>query len=897
MFVHLRRLFTTRSRTAGNRPSRKHRRRRPPRPALEALEDRCLLSGAVPAYVVDHAALPANAFGTPGYSPALIRHAYGIDQVAFGGVAGDGHGQTIAIIDAYDDPNIGYDLHQFDLAFGLPDPPGFQRVSQTGSANYPTPDPTWATEIALDVEWAHALAPAANILLVEAADNNFTNLFAAVTFAKQQPGVSVVSMSFSGGDFPGENYFDSVFTSLPGHGVTFLASTGDSGAPSGYPATSPGVIAVGGTSLALASGGYASESGWSGSGGGLSPYEAQPAYQHGVVTQSGSLRGVPDVAFDADPNTGVPVYDSYNTGGSPWLQVGGTSLATPAWAALVAVADQGRALLGLGSLDGPTQTLPLLYSLPATDFHDVVAGSNGYPAGPGYDLVTGRGTPAADRLVRDLAGFSARPLYYAAPAGGVNVIGLTVAGGYVEVFNNNTLVAAQPVSLTTAVTVVGNPYAVNQVYAAATAPGIATTIGLATGSDFVAVNGGAGAEGILGALMVQGPAGARLYVDDRGDPAGRAVAVTGSGISGLAPAAIGYAGISTLAVIGGGQPNRFTITGSPGAVYLYGTSGADVVSVAVPAGAVYASGHPGDTAYLFGGPGGNILSAVATSVTLSGPGYLDSVGGFGTVASYADTAADVAIFRGAPAGSNTFVAYGPAYAYVHGPGYLDVAYSFLHSYAYAAVSSDVAYFLAPAAGTNWFAANGSAYAFLNGYGYSDVSFGFARALAVAGSPLDVAYFYGPTAGPNGFTAQGAAATWLSGSGFTDAAFGFGRSFAYAGTTSDAAVFQGSAAGTNDFAASGTAYAFMNGPGYSDVAFGFGAASATAGTASDVAYLADGAGATTFQGQGASASLTGTGFAYTASGFSVVNLSATQTGVKTRRVGAITYVLNTSGIWQ
>ena len=111
------------------------------------------------------------------------------------------------------------------------------------------------------------------------------------------------------------------------------------------------------------------------------------------------------------------------------------------------------------------------------------------------------------------------------------------------------------------------------------------------------------------------------------------------------------------------------------------------------------------------------------------------------------------------------------------------------------------------------------------------------------------------------------------------------------------MFQGSAAGTNDFAASGTAYAFMNGPGYSDVAFGFGAASATAGTASDVAYLADGAGATTFQGQGASASLTGTGFAYTASGFSVVNLSATQTGVKTRRVGAITYVLNTSGIWQ
>jgi subtilase family serine protease len=165
------------------------------------------------------------------------------------------------------------------------------------------------------------------------------------------------------------------------------------------------VVGVGGTTLSTVSGAYGGESGWSGSGGGLSKYYSQPSYQKGVVTQTNSFRSVPDVAMDADPNSGVPVYDTYDNGsGSPWVQVGGTSLAAPMWAGVIAIANQGRALGGQGSLDGQQDTLPKLYSLPSTNFHDVTTGSNGYPAQSGYDLVTGRGTPIVNQLVSSLAG-------------------------------------------------------------------------------------------------------------------------------------------------------------------------------------------------------------------------------------------------------------------------------------------------------------------------------------------------------------------------------------------------------------------------------------------------------------------------------------------------------------
>src|SRR5262249_37393588 len=285
-----------------------------------------------------------------------------------------------------------------------PDPPSFLKVNQDGGGNLPAPNRGWVTEIALDVEWAHAIAPGANILLVEADDLSDSNLRAAVDFARYRPGVSVVSMSFGHNEqYFGDPYNNYHFLTPPGHaGVTFVASSGDTGVPL-YPATSPNVVAVGGTSLTTdASGHYVGEIGWGGSGGGISIVEVQPAYQKGVVTQSVSRRTNPDVAYNA--GNGVAVYDTYNNGFlAPWSSFRGTSAGAPQWSALIALADQGRALRGLGTLDGPSQTLPLLYHLPALAFHDITSGSNQRgSAGPGYDLVTGRGSPIADQVVTRL---------------------------------------------------------------------------------------------------------------------------------------------------------------------------------------------------------------------------------------------------------------------------------------------------------------------------------------------------------------------------------------------------------------------------------------------------------------------------------------------------------------
>lgn len=401
---------------SGRAPSKRGRALR-----VEPLESRAMLSVTVPGYAVpDHIApngVTSMATAAPtGLTPAQIRAAYGFDKITFnnGTVAGDGSGTTIAIVDAYDDPNIAGDLRQFDAAFGLPDPV-FTKVNQNGgTTGLPAADAGWATEIALDVQWAHAVAPKANILLVEAASSSMSDLLTAVDFARHAVGVVAVSMSWGGGEFSGESSYDSYFTTPSGHGgVTFVASSGDSGAPVSYPAASPNVLSVGGTTLYRNSqGGYSSESGWSGSGGGISRYESQPAYQNGVVTQTSVYRSNPDVAYDSNPSSGFSVYDSYNNGTStPWGQWGGTSDAAPQWAALVAIADQGRALAGKAALNGPTQTLPMLYSLAASDFHDVTTGTSSgrpsYSAGSGYDLVTGRGSPYANLVVNDLVGTSA----------------------------------------------------------------------------------------------------------------------------------------------------------------------------------------------------------------------------------------------------------------------------------------------------------------------------------------------------------------------------------------------------------------------------------------------------------------------------------------------------------
>ena len=288
-----------------------------------------------PALTAHNTLAPFSTIGPTGFTPAQIRHAYAVDSIQYGSVAGDGTGQTIAIIDAYDDPTATSDLQAFDKQFGQPDPPSFSKVYELGGSALPGVDPAckgydWEVEEALDMEWTHAMAPAASIILVECTAPTDADLITnAVGWARSAPGVSAISMSFGRSEGSSDTGLNSVFTTPTSHGgVTFLASTGDDGAPGGFPAFSPNVVAVGGTHLSTdASGNYLSESGWSAGGGGISNFQTQPAYQKGVVTQSTTQRTIPDVASDADPNTGVSIYDSFDFGTSfPWLTVGGTSV-------------------------------------------------------------------------------------------------------------------------------------------------------------------------------------------------------------------------------------------------------------------------------------------------------------------------------------------------------------------------------------------------------------------------------------------------------------------------------------------------------------------------------------------------------------------------------------------
>ncbi len=320
-------------------------------------------------------------------------------------VKGDGAGETITLVELNSDPSIQSDLNTFDARFDLPKPT-LTVVNQAGSQT----DSGWSTEQALDVEWAHAVAPGANILLVEAAPSGsqtqeLQNLLNAVNLARNTPGVVAISMSWGFNEMPNESQYDPYFTTPSGHaGVAFIAASGDNASVE-YPATSPNVLAVGGTTLNLTStGSYGSETAWFSTGGGYSQYEGEPSYQQSV--QQTGKRSTPDVAFDGDPNTGVLVYSTDPASGQgSWQVVGGTSLAAPAWAGIVAIVDQGRALAGNSSLDGPTQLLPSLYAAPSTEFSEVSGSSASslfgslFPQG-GFDpfgsgvIVVGTGTTA-----------------------------------------------------------------------------------------------------------------------------------------------------------------------------------------------------------------------------------------------------------------------------------------------------------------------------------------------------------------------------------------------------------------------------------------------------------------------------------------------------------------------
>jgi len=342
----------------------------------------------------------------PPYTPAQVGHAYGFDLLS-----ANGTGQTIAIVDAYDDSqHIANDLATFDSQFGIPAPPSFQVIYASGSK--PAANSGWQQEISLDVEWAHAIAPGANILLVEAANNSTASLLQAVQVAVSH-GATVVSMSWGGGESSAEISQDSYFTAP---GVTFVASAGDNAEAVEWPAASPNVLAVGGTTLTLSSSGtYSSEVAWSDSGGGISSYEALPGWQVGWSSYLGAAnaRGVPDVSYLADPNYGV-----YVVYAGQWYEFGGTSVGAPQWAALVALANQGRgsalsrANQAIYSIANNGQSGGL-YTINPSYFHDVAVGNNGSNADDqsvaGYDLVTGVGSPVASGLVPALSAWAATP--------------------------------------------------------------------------------------------------------------------------------------------------------------------------------------------------------------------------------------------------------------------------------------------------------------------------------------------------------------------------------------------------------------------------------------------------------------------------------------------------------
>jgi subtilase family serine protease len=332
-----------------------------------------------------------------GLSPQQVTHAYGLDAIGFSSngkaVQGNGTGQTIAIVVTSHDPYITSDLHTFDVTYNLPDP----TLTQVNLAGNLTDD-GWAGEESLDVEWAHAIAPGASIVVVEARSTNLSDMVAAVDAARRIPGVSVVSMSWGMSEFWGQTAYDGLFTTPAGHtGVTFVAASGDGGAWSGpeWPSSSPNVLAVGGTTLLVdGAGDYVAEGPWSSTGGGVSQFEPEPSYQYGVQATGG--RTTPDVAFDANPATGVAVYSTApSTGFGSWQTVGGTSLGAPAWAGVIAIVDQGRATIGLGPLDGPTQTLPALYSLPANALHPTATPNGAALVGDLATTTVTSATPAA----------------------------------------------------------------------------------------------------------------------------------------------------------------------------------------------------------------------------------------------------------------------------------------------------------------------------------------------------------------------------------------------------------------------------------------------------------------------------------------------------------------------
>jgi len=396
------------------------------------------------------AGLAAPTGSTPAaatvYTPAQIRAAYGLPALPAAGTSltgatavALGAGQTIYIVDANDNPNAASDLNTFSTNFGLPTCAklvlstatplplpaagsgceldiAYSNAGGGFNAKAPAYDAGWAPEIALDVQWAHAIAPLARIVLLESASANNTDLAGSVQLANRM-GPGVVSMSFGSAEGSWVTASDSVFTTS---GMTYLASTGDSGAGVSWPAVSPYVLAVGGTSLSYPGSGKRSETAWSGSGGGISAYESLPGYQSGVsIAGGGTLRSraVADVSFNADPNTGQYVAVTPPGGSTGWYIYGGTSISSPQWAGVLALANAARAAnqqAALGDVHAPIYAqiaaVPGNY---AAALDDITSGADGgcatCKAAAGYDQATGWGTPNVASLLSLLSSVQTLP--------------------------------------------------------------------------------------------------------------------------------------------------------------------------------------------------------------------------------------------------------------------------------------------------------------------------------------------------------------------------------------------------------------------------------------------------------------------------------------------------------
>lgn len=329
-----------------------------------------------------------------------------------------GGSQTIALVDAYDYPTAANDLAVFSTEFGLLQPCSasltsdcFEFAQVYASGSKPAANGSWALEESLDIEWAHAMAPGAKIVLVEAKSTSLTDLFAAVDVASNevrcgQPascpatasGSGEVSMSWGGSEFSGESTYDAHFPQT--NDIVYFAAAGDSGGQTMYPSVSPYVVSAGGTTLNRnSSGDFLGETAWSSGGGGPSIYESVPSYQKTTVSNLvGTKRGTPDFSFDANPSSGVFIYDSTPYDGSAgWWIIGGTSVASPSLAGIVNLAASAT-VFHISS----TAELDLIYSICPKDastscssanFRDITSGSAGkYNAAIGWDFTTGIGS-------------------------------------------------------------------------------------------------------------------------------------------------------------------------------------------------------------------------------------------------------------------------------------------------------------------------------------------------------------------------------------------------------------------------------------------------------------------------------------------------------------------------